>query len=80
MLFLGMTSPKKEIFLAAHFGDDCGVPIMHGVGGSFDILAGVTQAGPGPLAAARARVAVPLLQEPRRLWRRYLVTNTPFLA
>ena len=42
MLFLGMTSPKKEIFLAS-FGDTLGVPVLHGVGGSFDVLAGVTR-------------------------------------
>ena len=41
MLFLGMASPKKEIFLGT-FGSSLNVPILHGVGGSFDILAGLT--------------------------------------
>src|SRR5690606_10034579 len=45
MLFLGMTSPRKEIFLGA-FGPSLDVPVLHGVGGSFDILAGHTQRAP----------------------------------
>ena len=42
----GHVLAKKEIFLAAH-GDRLGVPVLHGVGGSFDVLAGVTRRAPG---------------------------------
>lgn len=45
MLFLGMTTPAKEIFLGS-YADALGVPILHGVGGSFDVLAGVTKRAP----------------------------------
>jgi len=72
MLFLGMTSPKKEIFLG-DYGETLGVPVLHGVGGSFDILAGVTKRAP---LLWQYRV----LQEPRRLWRRYFTTNVTFIA
>lgn len=79
MLFLGMTSPKKEIFLG-RWGDSLGVPVQHGVGGSFDVLAGVTKRAPVAWQKAGCEWLYRLAQEPRRLWRRYLTTNTVFLA
>jgi N-acetylglucosaminyldiphosphoundecaprenol N-acetyl-beta-D-mannosaminyltransferase len=78
MLFLGMGTPAKELFLA-RYADGLGVPIMHGVGGSFDVLAGVTRRAPDRWQRWGMEWAYRLLQEPRRLWRRYLVTNTAFL-
>jgi len=79
MLFLGMTTPKKEIFLGKH-GRDLGVPVLHGVGGSFDVFAGVTRRAPVTWQRAGLEWAYRLLQEPRRLWRRYLITNVTFLG
>lgn len=78
MLFLGITSPKKEIFLANH-STQLDVPVQHGVGGSFDIMAGITLRAPAIWQAAGMEWAYRLLQEPRRLWRRYLSTNTGFI-
>ncbi|MDB5560933.1 MAG: N-acetylglucosaminyldiphosphoundecaprenol N-acetyl-beta-D-mannosaminyltransferase [Hyphomicrobiales bacterium] len=78
MLFLGMGSPKKEIFLGK-YGPSLGVPVLHGVGGSFDILAGITRRAPLSWQRAGMEWAYRLLQEPRRMWRRYLITNTAFL-
>ncbi|GGU06972.1 WecB/TagA/CpsF family glycosyltransferase [Nocardioides albus] len=79
MLFLGITTPKKEIFLGT-YADELGVPVMHGVGGSFDVLAGVTRRAPRGWQRLGMEWAYRVLQEPRRLWRRYLVTNLAFLA
>lgn len=79
MLFLGITSPKKEIFLAT-FGDQLQVPVLHGVGGSFDVLAGVTKRAPEAWQSAGMEWAYRLKQEPGRLWKRYLNTNTRFLG
>ena len=79
MLFLGMTTPKKEIFLGSH-ARTMRVPVMHGVGGSFDVLAGVTRRAPLRWQRMGLEWAYRLLQEPGRLWRRYLVTNTAFVA
>lgn len=79
MLFLGMVSPKKEIFLG-RYGADLGVPVLHGVGGSFDVLAGVTARAPQLWQRAGMEWAYRLVQEPRRLWRRYLRTNTRFVV
>lgn len=78
LLFLGMTTPKKEIFLGTH-GPTLDVPVQHGVGGSFDVLAGVARRAPRSWQRLGMEWAYRLLQEPRRLARRYLVTNTLFL-
>ncbi|MFJ3779294.1 WecB/TagA/CpsF family glycosyltransferase [Streptomyces sp. NPDC090075] len=78
MLFLGMTSPKKEIFTAAH-GARTGARVVHGVGGSFDILAGVTKRAPESWQRLGMEWLYRALQEPRRLGRRYLTTNASFL-
>jgi len=78
MLFLGITSPKKEIFLGT-YGDSLGVPVMHGVGGSFDVLAGVTKRAPERWQRMGLEWAYRTLQEPRRMWKRYLTTNTKFM-
>lgn len=78
MLFLGITSPKKENFLRT-YGAQLGVPVLHGVGGSFDIFAGVTRRAPRLWQRLGLEWAFRVLQEPRRLWRRYLTTNTRFV-
>ncbi|WP_432025894.1 WecB/TagA/CpsF family glycosyltransferase [Streptomyces sp. 1222.5] len=78
MLFLGMTSPKKEIFTAAH-GERTGARVVHGVGGSFDILAGVTKRAPEVWQRWGMEWLYRVLQEPRRLGRRYVTTNAAFL-
>jgi N-acetylglucosaminyldiphosphoundecaprenol N-acetyl-beta-D-mannosaminyltransferase len=79
MLFLGMTSPRKEIFLSC-YGDTLNVPILHGVGGSFDVVAGVVKRAPARWQRVGMEWAYRLMQEPGRLWQRYLRTNTTFLA
>lgn len=78
MLFLGMASPKKEIFLGS-FGASLDVPVLHGVGGSFDILAGITRRAPPAWQRVGMEWAYRLLQEPRRMLWRYVRTNTAFI-
>ena len=79
LLFLGMTSPKKEIFTAG-YGKRAGVRLVHGVGGSFDVLAGVTRRAPAGWQRLGLEWLYRLLQEPRRLARRYFTTNAAFVA
>lgn len=79
MIFLAMPSPKKEIFLGTH-GAALGVPVMHGVGGSFDVLGGLTKRAPERWQRWGLEWLYRVLQEPGRLWKRYLTTNTAFLA
>jgi N-acetylglucosaminyldiphosphoundecaprenol N-acetyl-beta-D-mannosaminyltransferase len=79
LLFLGMTSPKKENFVAAH-GKRSGARVVHGVGGSFDVLAGLVKRAPTGWQRAGMEWLYRALQEPRRLGPRYLTTNTAFAA
>lgn len=79
MLFIGMTSPRKERFLD-QFGDLSGAMVRHGVGGSFDVLAGVTRRAPAAWQRLGMEWLYRVMQEPRRLWKRYLVTNTAFIG
>jgi len=78
-LFIGMPTPQKERFLAS-YRDCLSVPFIMGVGGSFDILAGRVRRAPGFLQSAGLEWLYRVFQEPRRMWRRYLVTNTAFAA
>lgn len=78
MLFLGMSSPKKELFLDK-WGAMIGAKVVHGVGGSFDILAGKTQRAPLWYQKHGLEWLYRVRQEPRRLARRYLTTNASFI-
>jgi N-acetylglucosaminyldiphosphoundecaprenol N-acetyl-beta-D-mannosaminyltransferase len=77
MLFVAISSPKKENFLNRH-GPQMGVPFTMGVGGSFDVLAGRVRRAPVWMQKTGLEWLVRLLQEPRRMWRRYLLTNARF--
>jgi len=77
ILLVAMSSPKKEKFLA-RWSEKLNVPVCHGVGGSFDVLAGKVQRAPERWQRLGLEWLYRLLQEPGRLWRRYLVTNTIF--
>lgn len=76
VLFVAISSPKKEEFMArwAHRLD----LVMHGVGGSFDVLAGLVRRAPHAWQRYGLEWLYRVLQEPRRLWKRYLVTNSAF--
>jgi N-acetylglucosaminyldiphosphoundecaprenol N-acetyl-beta-D-mannosaminyltransferase len=78
-LFVGMPTPKKEIFLRVWREQLAGIT-CHGVGGSFDVLGGYVRRAPRLWQRLGLEWLYRLLQEPRRMWRRYLVTNTLFLA
>lgn len=77
VLFVAMTSPKKERFLA-RYSEKMAVPVCHGVGGSFDVLAGKVERAPAVWQRLGLEWLYRVKQEPGRLWRRYLVTNSLF--
>ena len=79
VLFVAMVSPKKEKFMAQWIGR-LDVPVCHGVGGSFDVFVGKVVRAPEKWQRAGLEWLYRLKQEPRRLWRRYLVTNTLFIG
>ncbi len=78
ILFVAMTSPKKEHFLA-RWSSIIHVPVTHGVGGSFDVMAGKVVRAPEIWQKLGMEWLYRVKQEPGRLWKRYLVTNSLFL-
>jgi N-acetylglucosaminyldiphosphoundecaprenol N-acetyl-beta-D-mannosaminyltransferase len=78
LLFLGMSSPKKELFLS-RWGETTGASVVHGVGGSFDVLAGLTKRAPVWYQKHGLEWLYRAQQEPLRLGRRYLTTNAAFI-
>lgn len=78
ILFVAMTSPRKEHFLG-RLGPSLGAPFAMGVGGSVDVVAGQTKRAPVALQRAGLEWAYRMAQEPRRLGKRYLVKNAQFI-
>jgi N-acetylglucosaminyldiphosphoundecaprenol N-acetyl-beta-D-mannosaminyltransferase len=78
ILIVAMGVPRQERFIAERW-DTLGVPVVVGVGGSFDVLSGVRSRAPVWVQNIGFEWAYRLIQEPRRLLMRYLVTNTRFL-
>jgi N-acetylglucosaminyldiphosphoundecaprenol N-acetyl-beta-D-mannosaminyltransferase len=79
MLFVGISSPKKEQFLNRWI-HAMQVPFCMGVGGSFDIVAGKTQRAPLWMQQAGLEWLHRVLEEPRRMWWRYAKTNSIFIG
>lgn len=77
ILFVAMSSPKKENFINEHKAV-MNVPFMMGVGGSFDVVAGKVKRAPLWMQSAGLEWFYRLVQEPRRMWKRYLFTNVQF--
>jgi len=78
ILFVGMPSPFKETWCERH-RQRLEVPVIMGVGGSFDVLAGFIRRAPGWAQALGLEWFWRLLMEPRKLWKRYLTSNSEFI-
>ncbi|MCY7371003.1 MAG: WecB/TagA/CpsF family glycosyltransferase [Polaromonas sp.] len=78
ILFVGMGVPRQERFLEQQW-ERLGVATAIGVGGSFDVLAGLRARAPRWVQRIGLEWLFRLLQEPRRLFMRYLVTNSQFV-
>lgn len=79
MLFVAITSPIKENFLYKHKDILKNVNLIMGVGGSFDVEAGITKRAPLWMQNMGMEWFYRFLQEPKRMWKRYLVGNTKFI-
>lgn len=79
LLFVAISSPKKENFLFDYNEILKGVNFTMGVGGTFDIIAGVTKRAPNWMQNIGMEWFYRFLQEPSRMWRRYLVGNSMFI-
>jgi N-acetylglucosaminyldiphosphoundecaprenol N-acetyl-beta-D-mannosaminyltransferase len=78
ILFVGMGSPRQEIWLQRNLGQlACRLALP--VGGAFEVIAGRRQRAPRLLQRSGMEWMWRLLQEPRRLGRRYLVEDLKFL-
>ncbi len=76
-VWVSLGCPKQEKWMAAHRGRVNAV--MIGVGAAFDYHAGTIQRAPTWMQNAGLEWLHRVCSEPRRLWRRYLVTNTLFV-
>lgn len=79
ILFIAFGTPKKELWVKRYLSA-MGVTVVHGVGGSFDVMAGTVRRAPVWMQRMGLEWLFRLLQEPRRMWQRYLVTNTVFMG
>lgn len=78
ILLVGMGVPRQEIFIEDQL-ERSGVNMAIGVGGSFDVLAGLRSRAPVWIQKIGMEWLYRLVQEPRRLFKRYLVTNSQFI-
>lgn len=77
ILFVGLGTPKQELWMAAHRGHVRAV--MLGVGAAFDFIAGTKRQAPRWIMGVGLEWLFRLCTEPRRLWRRYLINNPRFV-
>jgi N-acetylglucosaminyldiphosphoundecaprenol N-acetyl-beta-D-mannosaminyltransferase len=78
ILWVGLSTPKQERFMA-HYTDRLGVPLLIGVGAAFDYHTGGIRDSPHWIKRAGLQWLHRLLQDPRRLWKRYLLNNPAFM-
>lgn len=79
ILFVAISSPTKEIFLNTYKKELSELNFIMGVGGSFDVVAGKVKRAPVWMQKSGLEWFYRFLQEPGRMWKRYLVGNTKFV-
>ncbi|WP_299121209.1 WecB/TagA/CpsF family glycosyltransferase [uncultured Winogradskyella sp.] len=79
ILFVAISSPTKENFIYSNRPFLKGVNFIMGVGGSFDVVAGKVKRAPKWMQKLGFEWFYRLLQEPKRMWKRYLIGNTKFI-
>jgi N-acetylglucosaminyldiphosphoundecaprenol N-acetyl-beta-D-mannosaminyltransferase len=78
ILWVGLGCPKQECWIAEH-QHVLDVPVMLGVGQAFDILAGAKAKAPAWMQSHGLEWLFRFMQEPRRLWKRYLIYGSQFI-
>lgn len=79
LLLVGMPAPFKEVWCEEHRAE-LETPVMLGVGGAFDVMAGFVPRAPLVMQEAGMEWAWRLAMEPKKLWKRYLKTNSAFIG
>lgn len=77
LLFVAITSPKKENFINK-WQDKLGVNFVMGVGGTFDVVAGKVSRAPKWMQKYGLEWLYRVIQEPKRMFMRYFTTNSKF--
>jgi N-acetylglucosaminyldiphosphoundecaprenol N-acetyl-beta-D-mannosaminyltransferase len=77
LLFVAFGAPKQEYWIYEH-GLQLSVPVCVGVGGAFEMVAGVVRRAPRWIQKFGCEWLYRLCLEPRRMWRRYLIGNLKF--
>ena len=78
LLFVGISTPKQELWMAKHKRRFAGV-VMIGVGAAFDFHAGRVRQAPAWMQSRGLEWLFRLCQEPGRLWKRYILLTPQFL-
>lgn len=78
IVFVGITSPIKE-YLIEYLQDDGNRSVYMGVGGSFDVISGKIPRAPLWMQKAGLEWLFRMMQEPKRLFKRYFIGNGIFL-
>ncbi len=78
--WVGLSTPKQERFMAQHLAALPEAKIFIGVGAAFDLLTGRIRQAPASMQRAGLEWLFRLTQEPKRLWKRYLINNPLFVA
>jgi N-acetylglucosaminyldiphosphoundecaprenol N-acetyl-beta-D-mannosaminyltransferase len=78
LLFVAISSPKKEIFLGRHQAA-MKIPFAMGVGGTFDVAIGRIRRAPRWMQQSGLEWLFRFMQEPRRLFRRYFIDDMAFI-
>lgn len=79
IIFIGTPSPKKEKF-SNFLRSKIKRGVVMGVGGSFDIVSGKVKRAPRWVQEAGFEWLYRTLQEPKKMWRRYLISNSEFIV
>ncbi len=77
-LFVALGAPRQDEWIFEH-AKELGVPLCAGIGGVFNFLSGTIKRAPDWMQRAGLEWAFRLMQEPQRLWKRYLVNDMPIL-
>jgi N-acetylglucosaminyldiphosphoundecaprenol N-acetyl-beta-D-mannosaminyltransferase len=78
-LFVALGAPRQDLWIRAH-REVLGVPVAMGVGCVLDLLAGAVRRAPAWMQSSGFEWSYRLVQEPRRLWKRYLVDDLPLFG
>ena len=79
LVFVALGAPKQELWIDRHL-DEIRPAVAIGVGASLDFVAGYVRRAPTWVSRIGAEWVFRLVQEPRRLWRRYLIQDPQFIV